>query len=240
MKFPIKTKIGVVPFFTVIGVVVGLSMLGIAIFGIYATQQAVDNTARSVEKLEELVNKSTEQLELLNQQLKVENQAVLELAHQTIVQTYDNEKKHTVKLEPCNYDESNKQVTYQLVILDKIGLPTKVSFQVKTSWTFYTHSENTQNKEYPPLNGTYVIIKPGSEERFTLDIFEIFEKIDVKSTELYIRPHYSFAPYSQIKNVILSLDIEQIEKEGLLIGLEKNNFGNDWIQITENIKSICK
>lgn len=243
-----KTPQGWTQFATIVGVAGGLIMLSIVLFGISSTEA-------TVKELRNLVDTSTQQLEILINQsdiqselLQTENRAVVELAHQTIMQVYNLEKPHKVETLTCSYYPQDKEIVFQLGVIynnepndpNVKDIPSTLTFEIKTQINSRLDDKETNEqllawhkKTIPPQ-----LIEPSQKNEWRFSLSDIFDDAkDSKNAVLYVYAQHFFAPYSMAKNIPLSNPIEQIGD--LLLGLEKDENG-EWSTIKGNPNIVCK
>lgn len=233
---------------TIVGVAGGLILLGIALVTISSTEKTIIN-------LEKLVNSNIEQLEILINQsniqsalLQTENLAVVELAHQTIMQVYNLEKPHKVDILTCSYFPQKETIVFQLAVMHNINinnpnlkdLPSTLTFEIKTHINSRLDDKETNEKLLSWQKRTIPtqLIGPAQENEWKFSLSDIFvDSKDTKNAVLYVSAQYFFAPYSLAKNIPLSNPIEQMGD--LLLGLEKNENG-EWSTVKGNKNIVCK
>lgn len=222
---------------TILGTVAALVLLGIAVEGIRSSENLLDQTTRSAENLNQLIDKS-------NQQLQALNSTVTQISHQTIMQAYLNGKPFKVDVKSCWYNEQNRTITYQPQIVDEEGNLSPLKFMLITSFGYYT---NTDEHESPQLGdvGTLspsdtLMIEPGRQQSFQRSLSALLnETIGTSDSYLFVRSQYSFAPYSDATDSILTDYVE--DKIGhQVIAFKKPESGREWEQLTSNNNSVCK
>ena len=214
MKRP-KTTQGWTQFSTVIGVAGGLIMLFVAVIGISSTETTVN-------ELQNLVNTSAQQLEILinqsntqREQLSIENQAVMELAHQTTIQAYSFEKSHRVDISSCYYYPADEKIEFQLDVMYNTDptnpssnwLPSTITFEVETHIYASLAEKETKEQLYSQYNPTlpHQFISPSKENEWQYFLTDIFEdvnnikNVNNKNIELFVRTEYELTPYSIAK-----------------------------------------
>lgn len=211
---------------TGIAVVGGFTLLYIAIQGIETSQQQLNYTAT-------LTTENREQLETLNN-------AVKEIAHQTIMQAYLGGKPYSVEVPSCNYDEPEKKLSYRLMMVDKEGTPSTINFQITKHFVYYTVDQNDKRDHLKPVPGEPEFYEAGKQKMSELNLSEVFTYFsDAEHSSLYIKIQYFYAPFSEVKNAPLSDDI--IDNTGhLLIGFTRNENTDNWKQIENNDNLICQ
>ena len=217
-------------YFTIIGVVIAVSVLFFAWNEVKQSQTLLDETRT-------LVNKSNAQLDTLNK-------AVSEIAHQTIMEAYNNESPHHVSLS-CHYNDSRYEIEFVPKILDEDDKPSTVKFLVVTNLSFYVIDKHDISHHYKSIGGdniSYfpVFSGPSNVEFSKVELKGVLEWADqYEEPSFYVRSIYDFLPYSDAKETRLTGFLE--DRAGhLLIGLTKDEETGNWIKIESNENIVCE
>jgi len=216
--------------FTIIGVIVAVSVLFFAWNAVNQSQTLLDETRN-------LVNKSNAQLDTLNK-------AVTEIAHQTIMEAYNNESPHHVGLS-CDYNDSRYEIDFRPKILYGDSTPSTVKFLVVTNLSFYTIDKHDIRHTYVSIGDTNishlaVLSGPSDLKILKVKLKSVLEWADeYEEPNFYVRSSYEFLPYSDAKETRLTDFIED-ETGHLLIGLTKDIETGNWIKIESNENIVCE
>jgi len=203
--------------------------------GFVYTDIQIQEAKTTTANLEQLLNKSSEQLEALNQ-------ATTEIAHQTIMEAYQVGFPYRVEIKECNYNEEKNKITYRLIVYDKSedDNPSTIKFLTQTIFSFYTVDKNNQPSHVrtDPTDHKLVYV-PGEQTISEFFLDNIFEQTkNVKDEILYVRVDFGFAPYSDAKDVIL-IEFLSSERPTYLNAFAKFDDQNIWVNLPEKENTKC-
>ena len=213
--------------FTIVGVIVAVGVLVFALNAIEQSQTLLNETRN-------LVNQSNAQLEILND-------AVTEIAHQTIMEAYNQGGLYQVDMK-CVYSEESQDFVFRARILDEKGKPSVLKFFVITTTYFYSVDKDDNRHYYYSVPTVPTEFQnyygPGISKNWTIGLNEFFNWADeFDDSNIYVRSTYKFAPHSDAKDKIIS-DFISDETGHLLLGFTKNGTGN-WVKIESNPNIVC-
>lgn len=245
--------------FTIIGTIIAIFLFGIAIIEVIHFNELVAQTQRSTTSLTTLINKtdnlltemqkSTTSLATLvdktDQLIKTQNNTSSSISQQTILKEYADGVPFHVGITYCNYEVNDNGIAYSPIILDKNGNPTPLKFKLIRFFGYYTMP--TDNGI--PYSGSQVtledyttpeLIDPsgGADQLYNLSLEPALNQTqDSNNTYLFIHSEYYFAPYSEIKDSLLT----KYTYDGTgqqMIEFKKDSQGNWELYPSKN--SVCK
>ena len=209
-----------------------IAILILVFVGFVYTDIQIQEAKTTTVKLEQLVNKSSEQLETLNL-------AITEIAHQTIMEAYQNGSPYTVEIAECEYNEEKNKIFYRLIVYDKKGDPSTIKFKIKSEFYFYTVDENNNQNNKGRFDRHDEIYEPTIQKTEELLMTMISKRtIDVKDEILYITADFKFAPYSDAKHSVLTED-SYSERPSYLSAFAKFDDQNIWVNLPEKENTMC-
>jgi hypothetical protein len=228
----------------------------VAIVEVYHFNELVTQTQKSTTSLTALINKtdnlltemqkSTTSLATLvdktDQLIKSQNSTSSNISQQTILKEYTDGVPFKVDISYCNY-ESDSEIVYSPVILDKNGNPTPLKFMLVRFFGYYTlpadnGTLNTANKGTLEYNETPDLIAPNEEKLYKLSLLTALNQTKNSSDSyLVIRSEYYFAPYSDVNDQLITKYVYD-GKGHQMIEFKKNSTGNWELYPSQN--SVCK
>lgn len=240
---------------TVIGTVIAIFLFMIAIVEVYHFNELVSETQKSTTGLTTLVNKTdnlltemqkstttlTTLVDKTDQLIQSQNRTSSNISQQSILNEYDDGAPFKVDISYCNY-ESDNEIAYSPVILNKNGDLTPLKFMLVRSIGYYTttNANNTGNIHEVTLDydDTPNLVLPDEEKLYKLSLVPALNDTS-NSTDSYLVVHsqYYFAPYSDVTNKLLTKYVYD-GKGHQLIEFKKDSTGN-W-QVYPSPNSVCK
>jgi len=210
----------------------------VALIGVSYAIVQFEEAKQTTERLETLINKSSEQLTQISNQTNILQQAVVETARQTILEAYQNGLPYTIVPVNCDYSEGENKIKFRLEVFDNEEFPSLVKFEILTSIHYYSPKKTGGNNIYLYVGKQKLIYEPGIQKVSEVSLDRIFGDVENPVSELYVRAKYHYAPYFDTQDTVLT---HYIEDEGhLLLGLYKGENSEKWNKITNNQNIVCK
>ncbi len=240
---------------TIIGTIIAIFLFMIAVVEVYHFNELVSETQKSTTGLTALVNKtdnllaetqkSTTSLATLvdktDQLIQSQNRTSSNISQQTILKEYGDGVPFKVDISYCNY-ESDNEIAYSPVVLDKNGDLTPLKFMLIRSIGYYTTDDGNNmsniHEETLDFDETPDLVIPDEEKLYKLSLMPALNDTS-NSTDSYLVVHseYYFAPYSDVTDKLLTKYVYD-GKGHQLIEFKKDANGS-W-KLYPNPISVCK
>ena len=240
---------------TVIGTIIAIFLFMIAIVEVYHFNELVSETQKSTTGLTTLINKTdnllsemqksttnfTTLVDKTDQLIQSQNRTSSNISQQTILKEYSDGVPFKVDISYCNY-ESDNEIAYSPVILDKNGDLTPLKFMLVRFIGYYTTTDSSNmsniHEETLDYDETPDLVIPDEEKLYKLSLLQVLNDTS-NSTDSYlvVRSEYYFAPYSDVTDKLLTKYVYD-GKGHQLIEFKKDTDGN-W-KLYPSPNSVCK
>lgn len=227
------------------GLAIALFGVAISTAGLFYTIGQLNSTNSLLEEgqitsknIENLVNESSKQLELLSAVLTESKHQTLMAELETLKDQYEKGSTFSVSVDSCSFMDD--EIIFSLGVFDNKSIPSIVKFEIIIDFITYTVGGEPGNEYHEIINPQQIIFEPGVHKEVELSLEKILDFMkDAEDSALYLKTQYRFAPYFDKQGIVISEYI--LDSTGdLLLGFKKDMGSGKWNPVTDNPNIVCK